>query len=76
MHRKRARKRAISLISFRANAKVYARSVVDDDDDDDDDSSSGGSSREKKKKLFYSQVDESQRLSHQNGDVDNPIRQP
>jgi len=48
MHRKRARKRAISLISFRANAKVYARSV-DDDDDDDDDSSSGGSSREKKK---------------------------
>jgi hypothetical protein len=31
---------------------------------------------EKKKKLFYSQVDESQRLSHQNGDVDNPIRQP
>ena len=75
MHRKRARKkRAISLISFRANAKVYARS--DDDDDDDDDSSSGGSSREKKKKNFYSQVDESQRLSHQDGDVDNPIRQP
>ena len=76
MHRKRARKkRAISLISFRANAKVYARSD-DDDDDDDDDSSSGGSSREKKKKKFYSQVDESQRLSHQDGDVDNPIRQP
>jgi hypothetical protein len=51
MHRKRARKkRAISLISFRANAKVYARSD-DDDDDDDDDSSSGGSSREKKKKI-------------------------
>ena len=50
MHRKRARKRAISLISFRANAKVYARS---DDDDDDDNSSSGGSTeRERKKKLF------------------------
>jgi hypothetical protein len=32
--------------------------------------------REKKKNLFYSQVDESQRLSHQDGDVDNPIRQP
>ena len=75
MHRKRARKRAISLISFRANAKVYARS---DDDDDDDNSSSGGSTeRERKKKTFYySQVDESQRLSHQDGDVDNPIRQP
>jgi hypothetical protein len=54
MHRKRARKRAISLISFRANAKVYARSD-DDDDDDDSSSSSGGSSTERereKKKIF------------------------